>query len=241
MPSGATSSGRCANCGASTPSAFEDEQVLEGVGEVILAADDVADAEIGIVDARGEVIGRHSVRAQQGEVFDLVGELGLITIDAIGEVQGAAFAAGDAIAEGERLARSGAAVAFFPGQFAHTGIAEPGALRGGLLRRRRVRGGEVAIGKAFGEDGMGRGAVQGKAFGLLVLFVPGQTQPAQSLEDGLDAGLGVALDIGVVQAQHHGSVVVAGIEPIENKRARAADVEKTGGRRRKSNANISRF
>ncbi len=57
---------------------FEDQQVLEGVGEVILAADDVADAEIGVVDARGEVVGRHAVRAQQGEVFDLVGQLGLL-------------------------------------------------------------------------------------------------------------------------------------------------------------------
>ena len=36
---------------------FEDEQVLEGVGEVILAADDVGDAEIGIVGAGGQVVG----------------------------------------------------------------------------------------------------------------------------------------------------------------------------------------
>ncbi len=100
----------------------------------------------------------------------------------------------------------------------------------------RVGGGEVAIGEALGEDGFGLLAVQGQAFGLLVLFVPGETQPAQSLEDGLDAGLGVALDIGVVEAQHHGSVVVAGIEPVEDEGAGAADVEKTGGRGRKSNA-----
>ena len=99
----------------------------------------------------------------------------------------------------------------------------------------RVRRREVAIGKPFAKIASAA-AVQGKAFGLLVLFVPLQAQPAQSLEDGLDAGLGVALDIGVVQPQHHGSVVVAGIEPIEDKRARAADMQKAGGRRRKSNA-----
>ena len=74
----------------------------------------------------------------------------------------------------------------------------------------RVRRGEVAIGKALGEDGFGLPAVKRQPFGLLVLFVPGETQPAQSLEDGLNAGLGVALDIGIVKAQHHGSVVVAG-------------------------------
>ena len=105
----------------------------------------------------------------------------------------------------------------------------------------RVRGGEVAIGEAFGENRFGLPAMQIKAFGLLVLFVPVETQPAQSLEDGLDAGLGVALDIGVVDAQHHGSAVVAGIEPIEDKGARAADVEKARGRRRKTNANTASF
>ncbi len=68
---------------------LEDQQVLEGVGQVILAADDVADAQIGVVDARGEVIGGHAVTAQQGEVFDLVGEFGLLAVDAIVEVQGA--------------------------------------------------------------------------------------------------------------------------------------------------------
>ncbi len=90
-------------------------------------------------------------------------------------------------------------------------------------------GGKVAVGEAFFKDGMGRGAVKGEPFGLLVLFVPGKTQPAQPFEDGLDAGLGVALHIGVVEPQHHGSVVVAGIEPIENKGAGAADVQKAGG------------
>ncbi len=40
---------------------FEDEQMLEGVGEVILAANDVADAEIGVVDAGGEMVGGKTV------------------------------------------------------------------------------------------------------------------------------------------------------------------------------------
>jgi hypothetical protein len=92
---------------------LEDEQVLEGVGEVILAADDVGDAEIGVVGAGGEVVGWKAVRPQQGEVFDLVGLLGLLAIDGVGEAQGAALVAGDAIAEGEGLAGGSAAVAGF--------------------------------------------------------------------------------------------------------------------------------
>ena len=107
---------------------------------MILAADDVADAEIGVVGARGEVIGGHAVRAQQGEVFDLVGELGLRAVDAIGEAQGTALAARDAIAEGEGLATGGAAVAGFsrssrmPGLKSHAPCAEDWSL---VVRRGR--------------------------------------------------------------------------------------------------------
>jgi hypothetical protein len=47
--------------------------VLEGVGEMILAADDVGDEQIGVVNAGGEMVGGKSVRAQKSEIFDLVG------------------------------------------------------------------------------------------------------------------------------------------------------------------------
>jgi len=40
---------------------FENQQMLERVGQVILPADDVRDAQIGIVYARRQVIGRHAV------------------------------------------------------------------------------------------------------------------------------------------------------------------------------------
>jgi len=43
---------------------------------------------------------------------------------------------------------------------------------------------------------------------LLVFFVPVEAQPPEAREDGLDAGVGVALDIGVVEAQDHDAVVV---------------------------------
>ena len=159
----------------------------------------------------------------------------MCAVDSVCELNDAVFAAGNAIAEGEGLAGGGAAVAFFAGEFAHAGVEEPGSLRGGRFAFSGVRGGEVAIGKALGEDGFGACAVQGQAFGLLVFFVPVEAQPAQAFEDGLHAGVGVALDVGVVEAQHHGAVVVARVEPVEDERAGAADVEKAGGRGRKTN------
>ncbi len=78
--------------------------------------------------------------------------------------------------------------------------------------------------------------MQGQAFGLLVFLVPAEVEPAQTLEDGVDGGFGVALDIGVIESQDHGSSVATGVEPVEDKGAGTANVQKTGGRRRESNA-----
>ena len=77
--------------------------------------------------------------------------------------------------------------------------------------------------------------MQSQAFGLLVFLVPPQIEPAQTFEDGVDGGVGVALDVGVIQAQDHGSSIVTGVEPVENEGPGTANMQKTGGRRRKSN------
>ena len=78
---------------------------------MILPANDVADAQVGVIGAGGQMIGRHAVAAQQGKVFDLIGQLGLLAIDGIGKAQHAVMAARHAEAQGERLAGGGAAVA----------------------------------------------------------------------------------------------------------------------------------
>ena len=114
--------------------AFKDEDVLEGVGEMVLAANNLGDAQIGIVDAGREVIGRvfrPTPLTQEGEVFDLVGWLGHGTVDGVVELDDAVLAAGDTIANSERLSGGGAAIGFFTGEFAHAGVEEPSSLRGG--------------------------------------------------------------------------------------------------------------
>ncbi len=58
---GGDEQGEMGELGRRDAEGLEDQQVLEGVGEVILAADDVADAEIGVVDAGGQVVGGHAV------------------------------------------------------------------------------------------------------------------------------------------------------------------------------------
>ena len=57
----------------------------------------------------------------------------------------------------------------------------------------------------------------------------------QSFKDGVQRCFGIALDIGVVDAQDHGSAVVAGVQPIKDESTGATDVEISG--RRGSEAN----
>ena len=72
--------------------------------------------------------------------------------------------------------------------------------------------------------------------GLFVLLVPAEVEPAQAFEDRSHRGFGVALDVGIVEAQDHRPALVAGVEPVENEGARAADVQKAGRRRRKTDS-----
>ena len=96
---------------------------------MILAANDVADAQVGVIGAGGQMIGRHAVAAQQGEVFDLIGQLGLLAIDGIDKAQDAVVAAGHAEAQRKGFPGGGAAVALGAREIAHAGIEEPCALR----------------------------------------------------------------------------------------------------------------
>ena len=50
-----------------------------------------------------------------------------------------------------------------------------------------------------------------------------------ALENRGERGLGVALHVGVVHAQDNGAAIVAGVEPIQDEGARAADVQKSRG------------
>jgi hypothetical protein len=100
------------------------------------------------------------------------------------------------------------------------------------------RGREIAVGQALLKDRFGHLAVQRQALGLLVLFIPAQIQPAQSVEDGVERDLGIAPHVGVVDAQDHDAAVVPGVQPVKDEGARAPDVQKTSGGRRKTNSSM---
>ena len=62
------------------------------------------------------------------------------------------------------------------------------------------------------------------------LAVPVEAEPRQPVEDRVDRGLGRALAVGVLDAQQELAAGVAGVEPVEQRGARAADVQEAGRR-----------
>ena len=67
-------------------------------------------------------------------------------------------------------------------------------------------------------------------------FVPLESQPAHRLEDARHHLVGRSLRVGVFDAKDERAAVPAREQPVEQRRARAADVKIPGGRRRESNA-----
>jgi hypothetical protein len=60
-------------------------------------------------------------------------------------------------------------------------------------------------------------------------FVVVQAQPGHAFQDGVDRFFRGALAVGVLDAQDEGAAVVARMQPGEQRRARAADVQIAGG------------
>jgi len=73
--------------------------------------------------------------------------------------------------------------------------------------------------------------VEGEALGLIEgALIPVEAEPLKSVDDALDEFGLVALGVGVFDAEDHDAALLAGVEPVEESGARAADVEVTGGR-----------
>src|SRR5271170_6586016 len=106
-------------------SAFENEDVLIGVREMVLSADDMTDAEVDVVGTGGEVVGGHAVGTKEREVFDVVGGFDLFAIYRIIEANLLACSTWNTKAKRKGFTGRCAAVAFGAGKFAHARIEEP--------------------------------------------------------------------------------------------------------------------
>src|SRR4051794_33421152 len=92
---------------------FEDQDMLECVGQMVLAADNVADMQVRVVGTGRQVVGRHPIAAEQGEVLNVICSLALLAINRIGEAHLLAGCARYPKTQGKELTRGGAAITFF--------------------------------------------------------------------------------------------------------------------------------
>ena len=193
-----------------------------GVGEVVLAADDVADAEVEVVDDRGEEVGGGAVLAAddgvaEGRELDLDG-------------------AADQVGEGDRAVRQEEAPVRRPvgvrGARCQGGTVVAGRLAAGELGPapglQLLRGLEAGVDGTTGPEPLERSLVEGGALALPVLLVPTHAEPGQILADRpLEVGAR-ALAVGVVEAEDEAARLLAGEEPVDHGRARVAQMEQPG-------------
>jgi hypothetical protein len=112
-----------------------------------------------------------------------------------------------------------------------TGFAPAGASDGSRSRRGRV----AFVGAAQREQRLGGLAVP-RGAGELVdgVAIPIETEPLHAGENGVDRFLRGALPVRVLDPQQHLAAVMARKQPVEERGARTADVEKAGRRRREA-------
>ena len=114
-------------------------------------------------------------------------------------------------ADHERFTSGGAGCALLVAERAHFRIAQPRTFAVRLIfwidiNRRRH---EIAVCQAFRQQFVGQFAMQIEALRLAVELIPTQGQPVEAVEDGIERRLRVAVDIGIVDAQHHGPFLLA--------------------------------
>ena len=198
----------------------EEEHVLGRIGEMVLAADDVADAHGDVIDHDREVIQRRTVRTRDDEI---AAQRAGIDADAstheIVEFDGTCADA-EAHDRGPAFRTSGLALHLVePGTATHVGRVQPRFLARRAIDGQFLRRAETRVGLVLAQQLLDGGSVGVTALGLAVgsersarrfaghlgSLVPCKTEPVQTLED-------VALElerrtggIGVFETQHEGA------------------------------------
>ena len=111
-------------------------------------------------------------------------------------------------------------------------VIEPGTAFGARLLAhgsQLFRGGIAAIRHAAGEQLLGDLAVaRGAAILVDDLAVPIEFEPFQPVQDGVDRCRRRALAVGVLDSEQHLAAAAARIQPVEQRRPGASDMEKAG-------------
>jgi hypothetical protein len=199
--------------------------VLARVGQVVLAADDVRDLHLDVVHDVHEMEHRVAVGAEDHEVLVLLpldpaanpvvddDRRGLHLLDLL-----LAVIIEDLVALAEQLEPDGAVLL--------VGAAAVEELL--LVALVDVAALALAVGTVVAAAVLAENRA----------LVPVHPEPVQALVDQVEEGLAVARLIRVLDAQDERAAGVAGIKPVEQRRAGAADVEEARGTGREADTNL---
>ncbi len=222
------------------PERLVEQHLLRRVRDVVVAADDVGDAHVDVVDDDRQVVGRVAVRPQHDEVLDHR----VVELDPpVHHVVVRGGAGRHAKADGARRA-GGFARGDVVGREIHArAVVRPGLPGGfrGLALRFDVVGIAVAVvGVARRDQLFSRRAVAVEPLGLEVRpvgaadfrpFVPVEAEPPHAVEDAGHHLPRRPLHVGVFDPQDERAAGVPRVQPVEERGAGAADVKVAGGRR----------
>ena len=203
-----------------------DQHLAEGVVEVIVAADHMADSHVVVVDDDRQIVGRRAVGAQDDQIVEFAVRHRDFALHTVADRRRALLRCLEAdrrLDAGRRLGR----VAVAPSAvIAHR--APLGARA--FAHRRQFLGRTIAvIGAAHFQQPVRHLGMSGGALELVDdLPVPGEAQPFEPVDDRGDRLRRRSNPVGVLDAQAELTAVMAREEPVEESGAGAADVQKAG-------------
>ncbi len=212
---------------------LEDIDLPRRIVDMVVAADNVGNLHLQIVDDDGEIVGRRAVRACDHEIVELgIGDddtaLDHVLDDDI-PLEGI-LETHDRLDAGRRSAGACATTAIVAGLESFRPLL---VAHGIELLRCAV----AMVGLALAEQSLDVLAIAFETLSLVVgPLVVVEAQPTHGAEDGVDRCLRGTLPIRVLDTQNENAAVAARKQPAEQCRARAADVKIAGGARGKSSA-----
>ncbi len=206
---------------------LEDVHLARGIVDVVVAADDMADAHVHVVHHHDEVVRRRAVGTGDDEVVEL----------AVGEHDAALHPVVDHRLPLQRGPETDHRVSTRVRRRLGEVTAAP--VVAGLLLARHLRlaqrlqplaGAVAAIRPALLQEAVDHLRVAVEALGLVERpLVVVESEPGHALEDRIDRLGGGALTVGILDAQHEVAAVPPGIQPGEQRRACTTDMEIAGG------------
>ena len=205
---------------------------------MVLAADDVGHPHADVVHHHRQVVQRRAVRPQQRQVLDVLGDALLLAVDVVEKTHHGVV--GHPEAHHKRPPFRRQPVRLGPGEAPGERVEAPlpalrlllPALHLELLRRR-----EAAVREPPLEQAERRLPVQRDPLRLHVgALVPVEAEPAETIQDALGHLRRGTLQVGVLDAQDEGSMMLAGKQPAEERGPGATHVQVAGGGGRKAHA-----